>query len=56
MSIFVAMKLVAVEVAEKNSNKEAARQLKVDPQGIHEWCAQKKLVQLKEISVLSEND
>ena len=44
----VSFKLRAIEVAEKESKASAARQLKVAPKRIREWCAQKdKLIEMK---------
>jgi len=34
-------KLKAIEVAEKKSKEAAARELKVDPKRIREWCMKK---------------
>lgn len=46
-SYSVTTKLKAVEIAEKVSKESAARQFKVDPKRIREWCKQKEaLVQL----------
>ena len=42
------IKLQAVEVAEKSSKEGVARQFRVDPRRIREWCTQKeKLLELK---------
>lgn len=44
----VSLKLKAVEAAEKTSKAAAARQFKVDPKRIREWCVQKdKLILMK---------
>ena len=44
----VSFKLHAVEIAEKNSKSNAARQFNVDVRRVREWCKQKdKLIEKK---------
>lgn len=53
-SYTIATKLAAVEVAENRSKESAARQFKVDPRRIREWCKQKEtLIELKKKRGLS---
>lgn len=49
VSYTVETKLQAVEAAEKSSKEAAAREFKVHPKRIREWCAQKEaLKEMKE--------